>query len=171
MNPQNLNIQFLNEASRYVWPVKYPVTLSVAPNVDAQEQAEIPANSHFLCQRITGTFTTLDGGADIGVNQISFKVFDTGKSLPQFENFIDANLVLTPGRIRSAGVAGDPGNQLFYPDEFIHVFSATSKIQVTARTESDDTNSLKLVFHGYNFILDGATGQPMIDKVRKQFNI
>jgi len=168
-NLKNIDISFLNEASAYVWPVKYPITIEVAPGQDAQDSAEIPANAHFLCQRITGTYTTLDGGIDVGVNQISCRVFDTGKSLPQFENFIDVNLFLTPGRIRSAGIAGDPGSELFYPDEFCHVFSAKSNIQVTARTESADTNTLKLTFHGYNFILDGVNGEPVVNKIKKKF--
>lgn len=163
---------FLNEASRAVWPAKYPITLSVTPTDGAQDEAEIPSNTSFLCQRITGSFTTLSDGDDVGVNQLSMKLFDTGKSLPQFQNFIDCNLILTPGRVRSAGVTGDPGQQLFYPDEFIHVFEKTSKIQVQARSiATSDTNILKLCFHGYNFVIDPATGVPMISIIRKKFGL
>ena len=68
-------------------------------------------------------------GADDGVNHLSMRLNDTGRSLKLFEEFIPCSLFMSPGRTRTTGIAGDPSHQLFFPIEFDYTFIPNSTIQ------------------------------------------
>lgn len=157
----NIDIQRLAEQSSAVYPIKYPVRSVVPAGGDAAGEIAIPNNTHFLCQRMTGRYSTLSDGADQGVNLLLLKITDNGRSLPLFQNFISADLIFTPGRVRSLGLAGDPSQQLFYPDEFVHVFYASTTILFEIRSQAiTDDNFFEITMHGYNFVVDPNSGLP-----------
>lgn len=109
----------------------------------------------FRCLHITGEFQTLDdAGADDGVNHLSCRLNDTGRSLKLFEEFIPCSLFLSPGRTRTSGVAGDPSNQLFFPNEFDYTFIPNSTIELEMKNDSQTSNLVKFCFHGIRYRLD-----------------
>lgn len=111
----------------------------------------ITSDAHFLCTEITGFFTTMNENADDGVNHISFNITDEGRSIKLFNTFTPANLVFSPGRQRTAGEAGDPGNALFYPKRFTYPFMASSQIVIDLKNNASNANTFSICFWGTKF--------------------
>ncbi len=110
---------------------------------------DIKRDAHFECFFITGNFTTLNvAGADDGVNHVSIRISDGSNDLKLMDNFVPANLFLSPGRTLSTGVAGNPTNQLFYPFPFYHIFPANGGIIVETQNNGATANVLNLLFWG-----------------------
>lgn len=101
---------------------------------------------------MTGNFQTLDNaGADDGVNHVSMRMNDTGRSLKLFTEFTPCSLFMSPGRTRTTGVAGDPSNQLFFPIEFDYTFIPNSTIEMEMRNDSTTSILVKIAFHGIRY--------------------
>lgn len=111
----------------------------------------ITSDAHFLCQEITGFYTTMNEDADDGVNHISFNITDEGRSIKLFNTLTPANLVFSPGRQRTAGEAGDPSNALFYPKKFIYPFQASSQIVIDLKNNASNVNTFSICFWGTKF--------------------
>jgi hypothetical protein len=117
------------------------------------EEIEIKSDFHFKVEYITGNFTTLidDGqGAalDDGTNHITLRVLDNSTELKLFRNPVALDLFLSPGRVLSSGIAGDPSGHLIYPIPFVHIFGAKGGIQLELRNNSDWENTVNLLFMG-----------------------
>ena len=114
----------------------------------------------FWCESLTISYTTkVAGPADDGAPQSSLKISDEGRDIGLFggsnNGFIPVELLASPGRQRVTGLAGDPSNNLFYPQPFEHLFKAVSNIRVTGKTTADFENIIKVCFNGVKFIVTG----------------
>lgn len=111
---------------------------------------------HFYCQYITGHFETLalDEATvvDTGVNYLRGQLVDGAGQKKLFNDYIPLDLILSPGRVKSANAtdptAGDPSHSLFYPLQFEYLFAANSDILFDVKNDSDKVLSYSIVFHG-----------------------
>lgn len=123
-------------------------------------QVAVSNLGHFFCKFITGTFTTLARSAgaivDTGVSYLSGQLIDGAGQRKLFNDRIPLDLILTPGRRKSATsttVLTDPvSNSLFYPIELEYLFTANSTIILDVVNNSDEANSLEICFHGIRII-------------------
>lgn len=123
-------------------------------------QVAVSNLGHFFCKFITGTFTTLASPAgaivDTGVSYLSGQLIDGAGQRKLFNDRIPLDLILTPGRRKSATsttVLTDPvSNSLFYPIELEYLFTANSTIILDVVNNSDEANSLEICFHGIRII-------------------
>lgn len=146
------NINQLLERNHKQYDFKYFGSKIVPANGSTTKEIAISADAHFRCLNFTGNFTTLNaGGADDGVNHLSCRLEDTGRSLRLFDDFIPLSLFMSPGRTLSSGIAGDPSNQLFYPIEFDYTFLANSTIELSMKNDGATDNVFKWCFHGTKY--------------------
>jgi len=161
------NIEELLERNHKQYDFKYFGSGTV-PGTGAGGSITIPvaisADAHFRCMSFTGSFTTLGaGGADDGVNHLSCRLEDTGRSLRLFDDFIPLSLFMSPGRSRAAGIAGDASNQLFFPIDFDYTFLANSTIELNLQNDSVTANTFQWCFHGTKYRVDfDAESQPQV---------
>lgn len=145
------------------WLFAIPLQLQIPAGGGADISIDIKRDAHFECYFLTGSFTTLNvAGADDGVNHVSIRISDGSNDLKLMENFIPANLFLSPGRTMSPGVAGNPTNQLFYPFPFYHIFPANGSIIVEGANNGGTQNTLNLLFWGKKLraTIGDAQGKP-----------
>ena len=156
------DIQKLVDMGSKVYPAKIPgKSITVTAGGTADDDIIVPINTHFLCTRITGRFTTLHNGGDDGVCRQLMKISDNGRSLPMYQDFCFLDLILSPGRRKNTAGAGDPTHQLFSPDEFVHMFKANSSIHFDFKsTATTDSNYIDLVLHGFKFKIPTVSGTP-----------
>ena len=135
------------------WREHYVFKLGVGGEVEANGSAivlgQVTADAAFMCEEITGYYTTLtaedtDGGACL----LSALITDTGRSIQLFSDFIPLNVFLSPGRQRSSGIAGDPSHALFFPISFEHTFRPNSEIRIEVRSTAAYKNDFYFLFHG-----------------------
>jgi hypothetical protein len=134
--------------------VQYSEVLLLSDSVAAGTQktcrVSVSALGHFLCNFITGSFTTQStAGAvvDDGIDYLRGKLIDGGAQRALFSDYIPLHLFLTPGRRRSLA-AGAVSNTLFYPLPLEYLFTANSEIVMDVKNDSDVANSLSIAFHG-----------------------
>lgn len=123
----------------------YPGRGDVLPSSSQRSEINIgvSASHDFQCLYMTIAFTTLSGGNDIGTCPISMRLTDEGSQTIIINEFVNLATIATPGRVRSSGVAGDPGNQLFYPMPFEHTFQAKANIKIEFISNATaDTNQV-----------------------------
>jgi len=131
------------------WLFVIPLQLTIPATGGADISIDIKRDAHFECFFITGDFTTRNvAGADDGVNHVAIRISDGSNDLKLMENFVPANLFLSPGRTLFPGVAGNPTNQLFYPFPFYHIFPANGSIIVESTNNAATSNILNLLFWG-----------------------
>lgn len=131
------------------WLFCIPVQLTIPALGGADISIDVKRDAHFECYFITGDFQTRNvAGADDGVNHVSLRISDGSNDLKLMENFIPANLFLSPGRTLTTGVAGNPTNQLFYPFPFYHIFPANGSIIVEGANNGAFANVTNLLFWG-----------------------
>jgi hypothetical protein len=127
---------------------------SVPANSSAVFSIAVGADGHFEAQEMTAQFTTLTGAAaDGGANGLSLMIWDDGRDLRLFNDFIPLSLLASPGRQRASGVAGDPSNQLFFPLPFNYLFLAQSTIRLELRSVLAYANDFALCFHGLKHLI------------------
>jgi hypothetical protein len=132
------------------WLFCIPAQIIIPANAGGPDLTiDIKRDAHFECFFITGSFQTLNvAGADDGVNHVSIRISDGSNDLKLMDNFIPANLFLSPGRTLTPGVAGNPSNSLFYPFPFYHIFPANGGIIVESANNGATQNVLNLLFWG-----------------------
>lgn len=134
------------------WLFAIPFQVTVPANGGTDDQVDIKPDAHFQCEFITGDFTTIEAGdpaaTDDGTNHISIRISDGSNDLKLMEDFVPANLFLSPGRVLAPGVAGNPSSQLFYPFPFQHIFPANGAIVIEAQNNAGEDNTLNLLFWG-----------------------
>jgi len=159
---------------------KLILTDSVAANAGQQLAAiDISSLGHFMCEFITGHFSTLrsitDGSGtthiiDDGVNHLALKLVDGQGNRNLFSDFIPADLLLSPSRVKDAlaennytdvlytsttiAKVADRSDNLFMPFRFPYIFATNSRIMVYASNNSNTACSYTIVFHGYRIIDD-----------------
>lgn len=129
---------------------------------------------HFLCLKITGSFSTLridplaaPALIDDGVEHLRGQLIDGAGQRKLFNDFIPFGLFLSPGRRRdgtatnawaptATAALAAPGGSLFYPGEFEYLFSANSEILLDVRNDSDAINRFDIAFQGIR-ILSGVS--------------
>jgi len=117
---------------------------------------------HFLCLHITGMFSTLrDTGEegvidDPGVNYLRGQLTDGNGQKKLFNDYIPFPLWMSPGRVKSASAtdptAGDPSNNLFYPQEFEYLFAANSDILLDVKNDGNYDQTYSICFHGIRIL-------------------
>jgi hypothetical protein len=132
------------------WLYTIPVQIVVPANSGAPDvTVNIKSDAHFECFFLTGSFTTLNvAGADDGTNHISVRISDGSNDLKMMDNFIPANLFMSPGRVLAPATAGNPSNTLFYPFPFYHIFPASGGIIIESQNAGGSDNTLNLLFWG-----------------------
>ncbi len=132
------------------WLYTIPVQIAIPANSGAPDvTVNIKSDAHFECFFITGDFTTLNvANADDGTNHVSVRISDGSNDLKLMDNFIPANLFLSPGRVLAPATAGNPSNNLFYPFPFYHIFPASGGIIIEAQNAGATANTLNLLFWG-----------------------
>lgn len=141
---------------------------TVSANSTKLGRASISNLGHFLCLYITGSFTCLTTKTvgetsyqlDDGLTHLRGQLIDGAGQRKLFSERIPLDLILSPGRRRSATAennlldvedyanAAYNANTLFYPVEFEYLFSANSEILLDVSNDSNYANSYDIVFHG-----------------------
>ena len=131
------------------WLFVIPFSLVVPASGGNDDEVNIRSDAHFQSEFITGDFTTLNAGpVDAGANLLSLRITDLSNDLKLMDDFIPLNLFLSPGRVLSPGVAGNPSQALFYPIPFQHLFPANGGIGVEAQNTGTFQNTFNLLFWG-----------------------
>jgi len=144
-----IDIDAMLDRAEYDHPFWYPFAVDIPANSQNTQQLTISSDADFLCQYITGRYTTLDvAGADAGVCGLSLQIIDMGFSVPLIDALANCALFLSPGRQRTSTVAGDPSHQLFFPIELDHVFLSQSTIELRYANNQATENRLELLFMG-----------------------
>lgn len=121
----------------------------VAAGENNAKPVEISDDGHFFCKYLGGMYTTLTAAdTDGGACGTSVKISDNGRKWDIMDNLTPMSIFTTPGRQRSSGVAGDPGNPLFSPIEFDYKFQAGTSIRVEYANNLAFANTIWLVFYG-----------------------
>lgn len=160
---KELDIDALFELQR----VQYRDTIILEDTVPAGGtsigRANVSNLGHFLCLSITGTFSTLYSPAaaiiDNGINFLSGQLIDGAGQRKLMNDHVPFPLWLSPGRRRDASsttlATTDPvPNTLFYPMEFVYLFTANSEILLDTQNTADEDNSYEIAFHGIRIISD-----------------
>lgn len=123
---------------------------------------KITEDVHFVSETMEGLFTTLIAGpADGGASLISVAVHLVSK-YDLFYDPINMASFASPGRQRSSGIAGDPGNQLFYPKKFYNLFPASSIIRFKFTSSADYENDVEIVLNGREYVVSYLRGKGMV---------
>ena len=150
---------------------QYRETILLADTVPALQskvgQVSISNLGHFFSMNMTGSFetTVLSGGVivDSGVNYLSGQLIDSAGNKKLFSDRIPLNILLSPGRRKSANsttvLTTDPvGNSLFYPMELEYLWAANSTILLDVYNASTTPVSYEIAFHGIRIV--SAPGCP-----------
>lgn len=127
---------------------------TVAPNSNVDAAVNVTALGHFMLLSMTGDYTTKIADSpvvDDGIPHLFVQLVDGSNQRTLFDNFIPANLFLSPGRVKSvAGAisADNRSDQLFLEYPFIYTFPLNSQILVRIQNNSDYENTLRIMFKG-----------------------
>jgi hypothetical protein len=149
-----LNLQKYQYAERLYIHGQVPANTSRVGTVTVSNLGD------FMCQFITGSFTTLALNiaaiVDTQVNYLSGQLIDGNGNKRLFNTRIPFQLLLSPGRRKdatSSTVLTDPvGNNLFYPLPFEYLFPASTQIQMDVNNTSDTDNYYEITLHGFRVL-------------------
>lgn len=150
---------------------QYRETILLTDTVPAGQskvgQVSISNLGHFFSMFMTGSFETLTmpvaAIVDSGVNYISGQLIDAAGNKKLFNDRIPLNILLSPGRRKSANsttvlTTDPPGNSLFYPMELEYLWSANSTILMDVLNQSNTPITYEIAFHGIRIVT--AAGCP-----------
>lgn len=130
----------------------------VEPGTKKLGKVSISNLGHFLCQRITGSYTTIEANpevpaeiTDTGIVYLRGKLIDGSNQRALFNDYIPLNLFLSPGRTRSAETTQTPvpdDTGLFYPIELNYLFTINSDILLEVYNSSNVAQEYNIMFHG-----------------------
>lgn len=144
----------LLEVQRYQYTERLFLSAVVPAGTHSMGKVAVSNLGHFALAWMTGHFTTIWNVAavatDTGVCPIRAKMIDGSNQRTLFNDYIPADLFLSPGRTRdiSALAGADPSGNLFVPTEFVYLFPANSEIQFDLVNDSDVDNRIDICFHG-----------------------
>lgn len=142
---------------------KYRETLYATDTVPANESKLQKINTSnvgdFLVLFITGTFTTLkfigEFIVDAGICSLSAQLKDGNSQTLLFNDFIDMQLWVSPGRVKSLLsvnlLTDPPAGYFLMPFEFEYLFSKNSDILIDVKNIANTPNSYQLAFHGLRY--------------------
>jgi len=135
---------------------QYQNALYLEEEVPASSQLDaavsITSIGHFMLLSMTGSYTTkiADSPAvDDNINHLFVQLVDGANHRELFDDYIPANLFLSPGREKVlAGVDIPVSSPLFLEYPFIYTFPLNGQILVRIRNDSDYANTLRIMFKG-----------------------
>lgn len=130
------------------WLYWIPMRVLVPAEAGFDTQIDIKSDAHFQCHYITGDYTTISDDVDQGTNLCTVRISDGSNDLKLMNSAVPLDLMLSPGRVRFPGVAGDPSGQLFYPFPFFHTFGANGAILAEFQNSGLTANKVNLLFVG-----------------------
>ncbi len=109
----------------------------------------VPPKGNFICLAFTGRFTTLETGpADDETCKLSLKL-RSGSGRVYIPDFVDLDMILTPGRVKGSVAAGDNGNQLQFPGmPFVTVFRGGDNLTHEVQNDAAIANTWAIAYHG-----------------------
>jgi hypothetical protein len=116
---------------------------------------------NFMLMSMTGSYTTKvadDPVDDDGICRIFIQLLDGSNQRPLFDDFIAANLFLSPGRVRGVAGVGDASDQLFLEYPFVYTFPINGQILVRIRNTSDFANIVRVMFKGIRIFAANRQG-------------
>lgn len=152
---------------RAQYPDKILVSGTAPAGQETRLNTTISTLGDFYSLYLTGRYTTLAlDGVDVvdnGVCPFRIMIIDGNGSRKMSNDFIPADLIFSPGRIKSSLAANcfedsgtvlraDNSNQLFFPFEFQNLFTSKSSIIVDVKNDSTYANNIDIVFHGVRII-------------------
>lgn len=114
-------------------------------------QKQIQNGFHFWSEFLTVTYNTVsDAGLDDGVNRFSAQFKSGANQIGLSNDLIDLATIATPGRQRTAALAGDP-NQTLQVQGFPwpYLYEATGSIVVDLRKAGTSTQTVRFVWTGF----------------------
>lgn len=137
----------------------YSMTITVPAGAsDVAVSKIIPADvAYFRCKSVKGTFTTLVDNAgvvnDSGVNTIGMKIVDTGRDRQYMDNYVPCDILLQPGRVKTAAAANvltaDPVNPVFLALPFD--VDLSKSFEVRFRNSGNYAQTVTVTFEGTEF--------------------
>ncbi len=136
-------------------------SIEQATQIDAAIQ--VTSLGHFMLLSMTGSYTTLvddgqGGVTDDGINQIFIQLLDGSNQRPLFNDFVAANLFLSPGRAQGVAGVGNASDQLYLEYPFIYTFPMNGQILCRIRNTADTTNKVKIMFKGIRIFASNRSG-------------
>jgi len=129
--------------------------LSVSGSVPANQslpfQISVSGRGIFLCLFLTGRFSTLTGAAtDSGVCALKTSWLNgSSRVYIDVQNPVYLDCLFTPGRVRTAGVTGDPSNQLMFPGmPWVTFFQPKDDLTFNITNEAAYANTFQINLNG-----------------------
>ena len=159
INPyqQEIEIEKLLALQNLQYQASIFTQIEVPAGQQINQAVNISSVGHFWCQTITGSYTTnIDGDPDPlddGICRQSVQLIDGNNTRELFEDFIPANLFLSPGRIQGISGVGADSEPLRREFVFSYVFLANGQIIVKVKNDSDYTNTTRIHFKGIRIFM------------------
>lgn len=163
LNPYHtaINVRKVLEIQNSQYQEAIPMEQEVAANTQVDAAVQVTSVGHFMLLSMTGSFTTKvadDPVADDGICQIFIQLLDGSNQRPLFDDFIAANLFLSPGRVRAVAGVGDASDQLYLEYPFVYTFPINGQILVRIRNTSDFANIVRVMFKGIRIFAANREG-------------
>jgi hypothetical protein len=151
LNPYHSKIDIRNVLA--LQEFQHQQTLYLAQPIEASAQidaaVDITSLGHFMLLSWTGAYSTLsDEETDDGVNHLFIQLVDGSNGRELFDDFVAANILLSPGRMQVLAGSGDPSEPLFLEYPFVYTFPLNSRIIVRIRNDIAAAQILKIAFKG-----------------------
>lgn len=136
-------------AKKFFYPVQ-GVIPAVANGGTVTASRTIQNDNDFLAMSFCAVYPTVNGGVDDGVCRIQAKIQDGGSQLTLCDDFLNLACIATPGRRRTAAIAGDDSLGLGIPGfPFLHLFPANGAINIELKNSADTIATVDFVFEGF----------------------
>ena len=148
---QGLDTQKLKEADQKFDRAVLTVGGSVAASTTTPFPLVVSPKGVFLCMSLTGRFTTLTTGpADNGVCSLKMSWQNgSGRVYIDPNSPVYLDCLLTPGRVMTPGVTGDPSNQLQFPGlPWVTFFQPKDVLTFAIQNEATYANTFQINLHG-----------------------
>lgn len=164
LNPYHtaINVPKVLEIQNRQYQEALPLEQEIAANTQVDAAVQVTSIGNFMLMSMTGSYTTkvLDDQdpADDGICRIFIQLLDGSNQRPLFDDFIAANLFLSPGRVRAAAGLGDASDQLYLEYPFVYTFPINGQILVRIRNTSDFANTVRMMFKGIRIFASNRQG-------------
>jgi hypothetical protein len=164
LNPYHtaINVPKVLEIQNRQYQNAMPLEQEVPANDQIDASVQVTSSGNFMLMSMTGSYTTkyLDGQdvADDGICRIFIQLLDGSNQRPLFDDFIAANLFLSPGRVRAVAGLGDASDQLYLEFPFVYTFPVNGAILVRIRNTSDYANVVRIMFKGIRIFAANRQG-------------
>jgi len=164
LNPYHtaINVPKVLEIQNRQYQEAIPLEQEVPASSQVDAAVQITSVGNFMLMSMTGSFTTkyLDeqDPADDGICRMFVQLLDGSNQRPLFDDFIAANLFLSPGRVRAVAGLGDPSDQLYLEYPFVYTFPQNGQILVRIRNTATFANTLRIMFKGIRIFAANRQG-------------